>query len=78
MQSGKPAEGLKDLTAAAEAGSPYAQSELGRLYMIGIPGILTPDPPTGIKWFQKSAAQGFPAGQQNLDKARQVFPTLMQ
>jgi len=75
MQSGKPREGLKDLTAAAEGGSAYAQNELGRLNMTGIPGILTPDTQAGMEWFRKSAAQGFWAGQENLDRAKKLYST---
>ena len=78
MQSGKPGEGLRDLTAAAEGGSASAQNELGRLYMTGIPGILTPDMKAGVAWFRKSAAQGFRAGQENLDRARALYPGLVQ
>jgi TPR repeat protein len=58
MQSGKPRDGLNDLTAAAEGGSAYAQNELGRMCMTGIPGFLTPDFNSGLAWFRKSAAQG--------------------
>jgi hypothetical protein len=43
MQSGKPREGLSDLASAANGGSAYAQSELGRMCMFGIPGFLAPD-----------------------------------
>jgi tetratricopeptide (TPR) repeat protein len=74
MQSGKPREGLNDLTAAAEGGSAYAQSELGRMYMIGIPGVLTPDFNSGLAWFRKSAAQGYDAGRQNLERALALLP----
>jgi len=63
------------LTAAAEAGSAYAQNELGRLYMVGIPGNLASDSKAGMEWFRKSAAQGFPAAQENLDRARKLFAT---
>jgi tetratricopeptide (TPR) repeat protein len=74
MQSGKPREGISDLTAASEGGSAYAQSELGRMYMIGVPGILTPDFNTGLGWFRKSAAQGYEAGRQNLERALALLP----
>jgi hypothetical protein len=50
----------KDLRAAAEAGNPCAQCELGRYYMEGVPGILSPDRTARINWFRKSAAQGYP------------------
>jgi tetratricopeptide (TPR) repeat protein len=74
MQSGRPREGLSDLTAGAEGGSPYAQSELGRMYMIGIPGVLTPNFNTGLALFRKSAAQGYEAGRQNLERALALLP----
>jgi TPR repeat protein len=73
FQIGMPREGLADLRAAAEAGEASAQGELGRRYMIGIPGMLTPDPRTGIEWFKKSAAQGNPAALENLERARKLF-----
>jgi tetratricopeptide (TPR) repeat protein len=73
MQTGMAREGIKDLRAAAEAGSAYAQCELGRYYMEGIPGILSPDRTAGMDWFKKSAAQGYPAGQENLERARKLF-----
>jgi len=77
MRSGMAREGIDDLQAAAGAGSAYAQSELGRYYMTGIPGILAPNPATGVAWFKKSAAQGYPAGQENLERARKLFgPTV--
>jgi TPR repeat protein len=34
--------------------------------MMGIPGVRAPDPETGLAWFRKSAAQGNPAGIQNV------------
>jgi TPR repeat protein len=73
MQIGRLREGFDDLQAAAQGGSPSCQSELGRYYMIGIPGVLAPDPAVGIEWFKKSAAQGFAAGEENLRRARQLF-----
>jgi TPR repeat protein len=73
MQIGKAAEGIDDLRAAAEAGSAHAQSELGRYYMIGVPGVLSTDPAAGITWFKRSAAQGFSTGQENLELARKMF-----
>jgi tetratricopeptide (TPR) repeat protein len=74
LQSGRPREGINDLTAAAEGGSAYAQSELGRMYMIGIPGVLAPDFNSGLAWFRKSAAQGYDAGRQNLERALALLP----
>jgi tetratricopeptide (TPR) repeat protein len=75
MQSGKPREGLSDLEAAAKGGSAYAQSELGRMYMIGIPGVLMPNFNVGLAWFRKSAAQGYEAGRQNLERALALLPS---
>ena len=74
MQSGKPREAITDWTTAAQRGSAYAQNELGRLYMIGVPGVLTPNPKTGIELFRLSAAQGNAAGVQNLHQALQLYP----
>ena len=74
MQSGRPREGLNDFTSAAEGGSAYAQSELGRMYMTGVPGVLQPDFNTGLAWFRKSAAQGYETGRQNLERALALIP----
>jgi len=73
FQTGMSQQGINDLRAAAEAGSAYAQCELGRYYMVGIPGVLATDPAAGLRWFKKSAAQGFPAGVENLQRAQRVF-----
>lgn len=73
MLIGMQSKGLDDLRAAAQAGSAYAQSELGRYYMMGIHGLLARDPAAGIEWFKKSAAQGYSPGQENLRRARQMF-----
>jgi tetratricopeptide (TPR) repeat protein len=73
-QSGMPREGLSDLTAGAEGGSAYAQSELGRMYMIGVPGVLTPNFNAGLALFRKSAAQGYEPGRQNLERALALRP----
>jgi tetratricopeptide (TPR) repeat protein len=78
MQSGKSSEGLNDLTAAAAGGSAYAQSELGRMYMTGVPGVLTPDFDSGVAWFRKSAAQGYEAGRENLERALALRPAARQ
>jgi TPR repeat protein len=69
MKIGKVKEGLADWNAAAHGGDAYAQNELGRLYMMGVPGILTADRRIGIEWFRKAAAQGNAAAIQNLDIA---------
>ena len=73
MQAGMMHEGIDDLRAAAEAGSAYAQCALGIYYLNGVPGVLSPDPTEGIAWFKKSAAQGYPAGKENLERARKLF-----
>lgn len=73
MHTGMAHEGIDDLRAAAEAGNAYAQSALGVYYMIGVPGVLLPDPTEGIAWFKKSAAQGNPDGKENLERARKQF-----
>lgn len=62
-------DGLADWNVAAAKGNAYAQSELGRTYLEGIPGFLSPDSATGIAWLRKAAAQGEPAAQENLKRA---------
>lgn len=69
MQIGKTRESLADWTAAADNGSADAQNELGALNMTGIPGIMPANPEAGVSWFRKAAAQGNPAGIQNLNTA---------
>lgn len=76
MQSGRYREGLSDLEAAAKGGSAHAQSELGRMYMMGIPGALTPNFDVGLAWFRKSAAQGYEVGRQNLERALALLPAV--
>jgi TPR repeat protein len=65
-------EGLDDIRAAAEGGNSDAQNEMGRFYMLGLPGYLDRDIPVGLEWFKKSAAQGNSAGQENLRRAQQL------
>jgi len=48
---------------------------MGRLYMMGVPGVLNPDPAKGIDLFRRSATQGNAAGQQNLQQALKLFPS---
>jgi tetratricopeptide (TPR) repeat protein len=74
IKSGKTREGISDWQTAAKGGSAYAQNELGRLYMLGVPGILTPDPKMGISLFRLAAAQGLSEGQLNLNRALQLYP----
>jgi tetratricopeptide (TPR) repeat protein len=69
MEAGKVREGLADLTAAAGSGDEYSENELGKLNMMGIPGLLAPNPEAGVQWFRKAAAQGNPAAIQNLETA---------
>jgi tetratricopeptide (TPR) repeat protein len=76
MQTGMPREGIDDLRAAAEAGNAYAQSELGRYYMIGVPGVLSLNSTKGIAWLEKSAAQGNPTAKENLERARKLIDDL--
>lgn len=65
----KHAAGIADFRAAAGMGDAYAQSQLGYFYMHGIPGVLDPDPRTGLDWLRKSAAQGHPLGREYLSQA---------
>jgi tetratricopeptide (TPR) repeat protein len=78
LQLGKTREAIVDWTAAAEAGDAYSQSELGRMYMIGVPGVLKPDFNTGPELFRRSAAQGYEAGRQNLERALALVPAAHQ
>lgn len=48
----------------AEAGNPEAQSQLGVLYSSGV-GIAQ-DKAEAVRWYTRSAEQGFPLGQWNL------------
>jgi TPR repeat protein len=66
MQTGKMREAIEDWTAAASHGDAYSQNELGRVNMTGVPGVMPANPKAGIDWFRKAAAQGNPAGIQNL------------
>jgi TPR repeat protein len=66
MHLGKASEAVADWERAAELGNADAESEIGRAYMTGIPGVLQPNRGTGIEWFRKSAAQGSAAGKANL------------
>jgi tetratricopeptide (TPR) repeat protein len=74
MRTGKSREAITDWTAAAAAGSAFAQNQLGILYMTGVPGVLDPDINAGINLFRQSAAQGYMAGQQNLQQALRLYP----
>ncbi len=66
MRVGKSREALADWTKAANAGDSDSQNELGRAFMMGIPGVLEPNSKLGVEWFAKAAAQGNAAAQQNL------------
>jgi tetratricopeptide (TPR) repeat protein len=72
LTTGKFHEALADLAIGADEGDAYSQGELGRLNMQGIPGVLEPDPQTGIEWLKKSAAQGNEAAIHNLQIAQQM------
>jgi tetratricopeptide (TPR) repeat protein len=74
MAVGKLREGLADLTAAAGTGDEYSENELGKFNMMGIPGILPPNPEAGVNWFRKAAAQGNSAAIQNLETALAMLP----
>jgi tetratricopeptide (TPR) repeat protein len=73
-QLGKLKEAVADWKVGAAAGDAYSQSELGRMFMIGVPGVLKPDFDTGLKLFRESAAQGYQAGRQNLERALALRP----
>lgn len=75
MNSGRSREGIVDWEAAAADGSADAQNNMGRLYMMGVPGVLNPDPAKGIDLFHQSANQGNAAGQQNYQRALKLFPS---
>jgi TPR repeat protein len=79
LQVGNARDAVPDLTKAAEAGDASAQDLLGVQYMMGVPGVFSPDPGKGVEWLRKSAAQGFAVGQQNLEAALRLqsanFPT---
>jgi TPR repeat protein len=75
MQTGKMREAIEDWTAAAGHGDAYSQNELGRVNMTGVPGVMPANPEAGIDWFRKSAAQGNPAGIQNLNTALGIRST---
>jgi tetratricopeptide (TPR) repeat protein len=69
MRIGRTMEALADFKTAADSGAVYSQNELGRLNMIGIPGILPVNSAAGVAWFRKAAAQGNEAGIRNLQTA---------
>jgi tetratricopeptide (TPR) repeat protein len=73
-QLGKLREAVADWTTGASAGDAYSQSELGRMYMIGVPGVLKPNFNTGLDLFRKSAAQGYEPSRQNLERALALLP----
>lgn len=73
MAAGMRAEAIADWKRAAEAGDAAAQNQMGAFYMNGVPGVLDADIRAGLEWFQKSAAQGDPAGKKNVDLALMVI-----
>jgi TPR repeat protein len=75
MKTGKIREAIEDWTAAATQGDAYSQNELGRVSMTGVPGVMPANPEAGIDWFRRAAAQGNPAGIQNLNTALGISGT---
>jgi tetratricopeptide (TPR) repeat protein len=69
MRIGKVREAIEDWKVGARLGDAYSQNELGRVNMKGVPGVMPANPQAGIEWFRKAAAQGNPAGIQNLNTA---------
>jgi len=69
----RPAEAIADLKAAALLGDAYAQALLGYHYMKSIPGVLDEDPPVGLEWLRKSAAQGDETGKRYLGQVEKYL-----
>ena len=69
-QLGRKKEALDDYLRAAERGSAWAQNELGIHYWHGI--VFERNKEEAIKWFGRSAEQGFPAGVKHLDWAKKL------
>jgi tetratricopeptide (TPR) repeat protein len=61
---GRKEEALQDYLKAAERGNAWAQNEIGVHYWHGI--IFLRDKQEAMKWFTRSADQGFPEAQKNL------------
>jgi tetratricopeptide (TPR) repeat protein len=61
---GRKEEALQNYLKAAERGNAWAQNEIGVHYWHGI--IFLRDKQEAIKWFTRSADQGFPEAQKNL------------
>jgi TPR repeat protein len=66
-------EAVADLTKAADAGDSAAQNQLGVLYMTGVPGLMTPNAATGVKWLRLAAAQGNVQAKHNLPGAESTL-----
>jgi tetratricopeptide (TPR) repeat protein len=60
---------LDDFTAAANLGDAYAQNELGKYNLYGVPGLVPQNRERAIDWFRKAAAHGDPDGKRNLAAA---------
>src|SRR5262249_1677362 len=59
------AAAFTEWAAAAAAGDAHAEQGLGVLYESGR-GVPAPDFTQAVQWYRAAAAQGFPAGQNNL------------
>jgi TPR repeat protein len=60
---------VEDFTAAANLGDAFAQNRLGEFNFYGIPNVVPKDREAAIKWFRMAAAQGYPEGEKNLQRA---------
>lgn len=74
MRTGKAREAIEDWTKAGSNGDTFSENELGRAYMMGIPGVLDKNSKSGIEWFAKAAAGGDAAAQKNLAIANAMQP----
>ena len=65
FQRGDYAKALEEWLPEAEAGNPMAQHNVAIIYEIGA-GLPRKDPAAAAKWYERAAAQGVPAAQNNL------------
>jgi tetratricopeptide (TPR) repeat protein len=63
-------EAVAEFKRGADSGLACAQVNLGGLYMNGVPGVLERNLDAGIQLFRDAAAQGDPAGIENLKRAQ--------
>lgn len=75
LREDKYQDGLKDYQQAAQLGYASAQDMVGRIYLWGLPGTVSPDRAEAIAWLNKSAAQGFAPAQRLLPKALDLSST---